>query len=195
MPKARTTLTIDWEVLRAVKLRAASTSRGDSEVIEGAPRRQLGLDLLEEMWAKAPLTEREAVELAVEAQHQSRPRRSRSGVRAVLDPNGIICDVLSPEGSPACGLAAWRVGRFEVIAFPQLIEELRRALAYPKLRSWSIEAAGARLVSWVSETAIGADDPDPHPGMVRPALATTTASRSPPTTPPRLCPGTGTSLS
>lgn len=77
MPKARTTLTIDSEVLRAVKLRAASTGRGDSEVIEEALRRQLGLDVLEEMWAKASLTEREAAELAVEAQHRTRLRRSR----------------------------------------------------------------------------------------------------------------------
>lgn len=77
MPKARTTLTIDAEVLRAVKLRAASTGRGDSEVIEEALRRQLGLDLLETMWAKASLTEGEATELAVEAQHRTRPRRRR----------------------------------------------------------------------------------------------------------------------
>lgn len=77
MPKARTTLTIDAEVLRAVKLRAASTGRGDSEVIEEALRRQLGLDLLEMMWAKASMAEDEANELAVEAQHRTRPRRSR----------------------------------------------------------------------------------------------------------------------
>ena len=76
MLKARTTLTIDSEVLRAVKLRAASTGRGDSEVIEDALRRQFGLDLLETMWAKASMAEGEANELAVEAQHRTRPRRS-----------------------------------------------------------------------------------------------------------------------
>ena len=76
MPKARTTLTIDADVLRAVKLRAASTGRGDSEVIEEALRRQLGLDLLETMWAKSSMAEDEAGELAVEAQHRTRPRRS-----------------------------------------------------------------------------------------------------------------------
>jgi hypothetical protein len=75
MPKARTTLTIDAEVLRAVRLRAASTGRGDSEVIEEALRRQLGLDVLEALWAKASLSEDEAMELAVEAQHKTRPRR------------------------------------------------------------------------------------------------------------------------
>ncbi len=77
MPKARTTLTIDAAVLRAVKLRAASTGRGDSEVIEEALRRQLGLDVVEEMWAKASLNERQAAELAVEAQHRTRRGRTR----------------------------------------------------------------------------------------------------------------------
>jgi ribbon-helix-helix CopG family protein len=75
MAKARTTLTIDEDVLRAVKLRAASTGRGDSEVIEDALRRDLGLDLLERLWAQAPLSESEAQALAVEAQHRTRPRR------------------------------------------------------------------------------------------------------------------------
>lgn len=77
MPKARTTLTIDSEVLRAVKLRAASSGRGDSEVIEEALRRHFGLDLLETMWAKASMTEGEADELAAEAQHRTRPSRPR----------------------------------------------------------------------------------------------------------------------
>jgi len=72
--KTRTTLTIDEDVLRAVKLRAASSGRGDSEVIEEALRSQLGLDFLESMWAKASLNEAEAMDLAVEAQHETRPR-------------------------------------------------------------------------------------------------------------------------
>lgn len=72
--KARTTLTIDEYVLRAVKLRAASTGRGDSEVIEAALRRDLGLDFLDRMWAQAELSEGDANALAVEAQHRTRPR-------------------------------------------------------------------------------------------------------------------------
>ncbi|MDQ6783888.1 MAG: ribbon-helix-helix domain-containing protein [Actinomycetota bacterium] len=75
MAKTRTTLTIDPDVLRAVKLRAAWTGQGDSEVIEEALRRQLGLDLLDRMWARNDLSEQEATELAVEAQHQTRPPR------------------------------------------------------------------------------------------------------------------------
>jgi plasmid stability protein len=74
MPKVRTTLTIDDGVLRAVKVRAARLGRGDSEVIEEAVRRQLGLDLFERIWDRADLSEEEADELAVEAQHETRAR-------------------------------------------------------------------------------------------------------------------------
>ena len=75
MAKTRTTLTIDEEVLRAVKVRAARTGKGDGQVIEEALRRDLGLDLLDRMWARNDLGEREALELAVEAQHATRHRQ------------------------------------------------------------------------------------------------------------------------
>jgi hypothetical protein len=77
MTKARTTLTLDEEVLRAVRVRAARTGKGDSEVIEEALRRDLGLDLLDRLWARNDLPEAEAMKLAVRAQHETRPRRRR----------------------------------------------------------------------------------------------------------------------
>jgi len=75
MAKTLTTLTIDEDVLRAVKLRAARTGKGDGDVIEEALRRDLGLDLLDRLWARNDLGEGEAVELAVEAQHATRRRQ------------------------------------------------------------------------------------------------------------------------
>jgi plasmid stability protein len=75
MAKVRTTLTIDDAVLRAVKVRAARTGRGDSEVIEAALRRELGLDLLERLWTQSALSAEPAEKLAIEAQHKTRPRR------------------------------------------------------------------------------------------------------------------------
>lgn len=74
MAKVRTTLTIDDEVLRAVKVRAARSGKGDSQVIEESLRRDLALGLLDRLWASNDLPEQEAIELAVEAQHASRPR-------------------------------------------------------------------------------------------------------------------------
>jgi Ribbon-helix-helix protein, copG family len=73
--KVRTTLTIDEELLRWVKVRAARTGKGDSQVIEESLRRDLGLDLLEQLWERNQLEEDEAAELAVEAQHATRRRR------------------------------------------------------------------------------------------------------------------------
>jgi hypothetical protein len=72
MTKVRTTLTIDPEVLRAVEVRAARLGKGDSDVIEEALRRDLGLDLLDRLWAANDIDDDEALALAVEAQHQTR---------------------------------------------------------------------------------------------------------------------------
>jgi hypothetical protein len=73
--KLRTTLTISQDVMRGVKLRAARTGKGDSEVIEESLRRDLGFDLLERLWQQEGLPEDEATALAVEAQHATRRRR------------------------------------------------------------------------------------------------------------------------
>jgi len=70
--KARTTITLDERVLRAVRVKAARSGRRDSDVIEEALRRDLGFDLLERVWQTADLDEDEALRLAVEAQHESR---------------------------------------------------------------------------------------------------------------------------
>jgi len=77
MPKTRTTLTIDEEVLRAVKMRAARTGKGDSEVIEEALRESLGLNLLERLWTRNDLSEDDAMELALEAQQEARRANKR----------------------------------------------------------------------------------------------------------------------
>lgn len=72
MTKTRTTLTIDEEVLRAVKVRAARSGKGESEVIEEALRKDLGLDLMERLWARNQMTEEEAMKLAIEEQEAFR---------------------------------------------------------------------------------------------------------------------------
>ena len=76
MGKIRTTLTIDEEVMRAVKVRAARSGKADGQVIEEALRRDLGLDLLERLWSRSELNEEEAMKLALEAQHKTRRRSS-----------------------------------------------------------------------------------------------------------------------
>ena len=67
MSKARTTVTLDEDVFRAVKIKAARTGKRDSQVIEESLRRDLGLDALTELWAKVtPAPEGEGMHLAYE---------------------------------------------------------------------------------------------------------------------------------
>ncbi|MDZ7801988.1 MAG: hypothetical protein U5K81_14510 [Trueperaceae bacterium] len=72
MTKIRTTLTIDEEVWKAVRVRAARTGKRDSEIVEAALRRDLGFDLLERIWDRNEMPEDEAMELAREAQESVR---------------------------------------------------------------------------------------------------------------------------
>ncbi len=81
MAKVRTTLTIDEDVLKWVKIRAARTGVSDSAVIEESLRRDLKLDVLDELWSTAMLPDAKASDLALEAQHATRPRRRESGAR------------------------------------------------------------------------------------------------------------------
>lgn len=73
MAKVRTTLTIDEAVLRRVKIRAAREGVPDSAVIEASLRRELGMDLFERLWQRNELNGDEAMTLALEAQHRTRP--------------------------------------------------------------------------------------------------------------------------
>jgi hypothetical protein len=78
MAKIRTTVTIDEEVLKWVKVRAARLGKGDSEVIEESLRRDLGLDLLDRLWSKSQMSEEDARQLSVEAVRSARSRRRSS---------------------------------------------------------------------------------------------------------------------
>jgi hypothetical protein len=73
--KVRTTVTLDEEVLRLVKVRAARLGKGDSQVIEDSLRRDLGLELLDRLWSESRMDEAKAMKLALEAQHSTRSRR------------------------------------------------------------------------------------------------------------------------
>jgi hypothetical protein len=84
-------------------------------------------------------------------------------VRAVLDPNVIISALLSPTGTPARLLEAWQSGEYELIASPLLLEELERALAYPKLRRYISEDDAAAVLKWLAESATVVVDPSPPP--------------------------------
>jgi uncharacterized protein len=80
-------------------------------------------------------------------------------VRAVLDANVLISALLSPRGTPARLVRAWRDGAYELIVSPLLLAEVRRSVtAYPKLSRRISAAQVDSFVSLLSRAATNLDD-------------------------------------
>ena len=84
-------------------------------------------------------------------------------MRAVLDTNVLISALLSSTGSPARALLAWQQGHFELIVSPQLLAEMKRALAYPKLRRRIPADEAESVIEWLGRAATVAPDPKTPP--------------------------------
>ena len=54
----------------------------------------------------------------------------------VLDTNVIISALLSPKGAPAEIISRWEAGVFDVVTSPPLLDELRRALEYGRVKRY-----------------------------------------------------------
>jgi hypothetical protein len=80
-PKRKVTYYIAEDVLRAAKVRAARTDQRDSELVETALRGYLGFDVVERVWARSELSEKEAMDLAIAETHAAR-RRKRAARRS-----------------------------------------------------------------------------------------------------------------
>jgi putative PIN family toxin of toxin-antitoxin system len=79
-------------------------------------------------------------------------------VRAVVDANVIISGLLSSGGAPRV-LVAWLEGGYDLVVSPLLLEELERALAYPKLRKRVSEEEAQELIELLLREADVRDDP------------------------------------
>lgn len=86
-------------------------------------------------------------------------------MRVVLDANVLIAAILSFRGTPAQLLTAWRSGAFELIVSAALLDELARALAYPKLARLVPRADADAFVAWIARSAIVAPDPTAPPSI------------------------------
>lgn len=85
-------------------------------------------------------------------------------MRAVLDVNVLIAAALSPRGTPAAVLRAWLDGAFELVVSPLLLDELERALGYPKIRARITEAECGELLDLLRRsTDLLADPAGPPP--------------------------------
>jgi putative PIN family toxin of toxin-antitoxin system len=80
-------------------------------------------------------------------------------VRAVLDPNVLIASLLSRDGPPARLLASWLAGAFELVVSESLLEELERALTYPKLRDRVAAGDASDFVALLRHAALLASEP------------------------------------
>jgi len=89
-------------------------------------------------------------------------------VRCVLDPNVFVAALLSRHGTPAELLRLWLDGAFEVVVSPLLLAELKRVLAYPKIRSRVSEAEAESFLTLLGQGAKVVEDPG-RPPLLRTA--------------------------
>lgn len=83
-------------------------------------------------------------------------------MRAVLDPNILVSALLSRSGAPAELVTAWLAGAFELVVSHLLLDELQRALAYPKLRARVPVGAAEEFVALLRRSgSLAVDPPDP----------------------------------
>jgi putative PIN family toxin of toxin-antitoxin system len=76
-------------------------------------------------------------------------------LRAVLDANVYISAIIQPGGTPGRLVEQFvRVASFEVVVSPAIVDEVLRALAYPKLRKM-LRGADAQL--WFEDLVVLAD--------------------------------------
>jgi putative PIN family toxin of toxin-antitoxin system len=86
-------------------------------------------------------------------------------VRAVVDVNVLISGVLSAKGSSAEILRANRDGQFELVVSELLLAELKRTLAYPKLRKRIAPEQAAAFANWIHDHGSLAEDPASPPPL------------------------------
>jgi len=95
--------------------------------------------------------------------------------KAVLDTNILISAVITPRGTPAKVLQAWREGAFDLIASPPLLYEIKNTLSRPKIAHryrlttedisdvLALLASGATLVTGTISISVPITDPDDIP--------------------------------
>lgn len=83
-------------------------------------------------------------------------------MRAVVDPNVLIAALLSRTGAPAQIVSRWLGGEFELVVSENLLAELERALAYPKVRRRVEQEEAEAFVALLRRGGrLGADPAEP----------------------------------
>jgi len=155
-----TTLYLDDEILEAARALAARTERDESDVVEDAVRSYLGLDVAQAVWQRSDLSE----EQAPQARRRRKARRASVVARAVFDPTSSSLLLISPRGAPAALYLALTRGRFQLIASPQLLNELDQVLTRSKFRRYASREEARAFVDAVARLAVLTEDPPTIPG-------------------------------
>jgi putative PIN family toxin of toxin-antitoxin system len=86
-------------------------------------------------------------------------------LRVVLDVNVLVSALLSKAGAPGRLIALWLEGAFELVVSEELLAELGRALAYPKLREQISRDDAADFIAILRATASMLGDAE-HPDHI-----------------------------
>jgi putative PIN family toxin of toxin-antitoxin system len=86
-------------------------------------------------------------------------------VRVVVDANVLVSAVISPAGPPREIVTAWIDRRFELVASPALLAELRDVLNRDRFRRWVSTPAATEFVDGLAEDAVIVEDPPAQPGL------------------------------
>ena len=86
-------------------------------------------------------------------------------MRVVLDANLLVSAVISTAGPPREIVNAWVDERFELVASPTLLEELRDVLDRPRFRRWVSTETAAEFIDGLAQDAEVIDDPPTQPGL------------------------------
>jgi uncharacterized protein len=81
-------------------------------------------------------------------------------VRIVLDPNVLVAALLSKSGAPAQLVVRWLAGEFELVVSEALLDELARALAYPKIHNRVADGEAGAFVELLRGGGRLAPDPE-----------------------------------
>lgn len=85
-------------------------------------------------------------------------------LRVALDAGVLVAALISPHGTPARLLLAWRGGAFELVVSPKLLRELGRVMAREKFRRYvSLDEAEEYVRTIQRGATLAADPPDPPP--------------------------------
>ena len=85
----------------------------------------------------------------------------------MLDINVLISGLLAPDGASARLIRRWLEGDFELIVSERLLAELKRALAYMKLRARVSAAASDEFIGLVRAAVTMRPDPSNPPQQSR----------------------------